>query len=92
MARKPKVQKEKQVEVIEEAERVEEIVALAPAGTFIVYAEFDEYKAGDVFEIPDGWSVDGDYTELLLTKAKNREGVTFLRPDGGRATLPVKEA
>lgn len=80
--------KNKQAEV----ELVEEAVQSAPAGSFVVYAEFDEYKAGDIFTLPDDWSVDEAYTELLLTKAKKRDGVVFLKPDGGRVTLPVKEA
>lgn len=87
MARKAKA---KQVEEVRE--HVEEVMRVSQVGAFVVYAEFDGYKPGDVFSLPEGWSVDADYTELLLTKAKKRDGVTFLKPDGGRATLPVKEA
>lgn len=76
----------KQVELVEEA------VQSAPAGSFVVYAEFDEYRAGDIFTKPDDWVIDEAYTELLLTKAKKRDGIVFLKPDGGRVTLPVKEA
>ena len=58
---------------------------------FIVYAEFDDYKIGDVFQVPDGWKVDTAYTEMLLTKQKARQGVVFSTPTG-RSVLPVREA
>ncbi len=74
-----------------EAEVIEEVRAQAGEGALIVYAEFDEYKVGDLFVMPEGWRRDDEYTELLYTKAKKREGICFMRPDGNRATLPVKE-
>ena len=73
-------------------EALEEARKEAHKGAFIVYAEFEGFKPGELFAIPSGWSLDRDYTELILTKAKKRDGITFLTENGSRVTLPVKEA
>jgi hypothetical protein len=70
---------------------LEEISAGLPAGSFVVTNEFEEYKIGDVFPVPEGWVFDEKYTELLYTKSKGRQGVCFAKPSGGRVILPVKE-
>jgi hypothetical protein len=56
-----------------------------------VYAEFESFKVGDKFEIPAGWAHDQAYEDLLLTKAKARQGMVFTTPTGKRVTLPVME-
>ena len=71
----------------------EEVKEPAPkqAG-FVVYADFDGYRAGDAFPLPTGWIRDVQYEELLLNKQKRREGVVFIKADGLRVVLPVREA
>lgn len=56
-----------------------------------VYAAFETFKAGDKFTVPAGWVHDTAYEELLLTKAKARQGMVFQTPKGSRVTLPVME-
>lgn len=56
-----------------------------------VYADFETFKAGDKFDIPTGWKRDQAYEDLLLTKAKARQGMVFVTPKGNRVTLPVME-
>jgi len=57
----------------------------------VVYADFAAYRAGDVFVMPADWKHDADYEELLLTKAKKRQGMVF-QTATGRVTVPVMEA
>ena len=56
----------------------------------IAYADFNEYKVGDVFKVPEGWTLNLEYQKVLLTKAKKREGVVFDTPTG-LVILPLKE-
>ena len=72
-------------------EAVEEARKEAPQGALIVYAEFEGYKAGDVFVVPAGWVRDASYEELIVNKQKRREGIVFVTDKGERLVLPVKE-
>lgn len=59
---------------------------------FVVYAPFDTYSKGDSFVPPAGWQRDRAHEELLINKQKRRQGVVFLKEDGNRVVLPLKEA
>lgn len=73
-------------------DEIEEEVREQKSGGFVVYADFDGYKAGDAFPVPAGWLRDVQYEEVLLNKQKQREGVVFIKNDGLRVVLPVREA
>jgi hypothetical protein len=70
---------------------VEEVSAGLPEGTLVVYADFEQYKAGDVFVMPEGWARDVAYEELLYTKSKGRQGLCFVNENNNRIVVPVKE-
>jgi len=63
-----------------------------PKEGLYVYADFEEYKAGDKFIVPAGWVRDEAYEQLIFTKNKPRAGMVFLTPKEKRVTIPVMEA
>lgn len=84
------------IEKFEEGEQVstQELVkaydepVIESAG-YIVMADFDNYQVGDVFALPDGWTKDEAFQPMKFSEV---HGIAFLRPDGKRVILPLKEA
>jgi hypothetical protein len=67
------------------------VVELPQEPGLYVYADFETYKAGDKFDLPEGWYHDAEYEDVLLTKNKAREGMVFQTPTGKRVVLPIRE-
>jgi len=75
---------------------------IASRGGLVVYSDFElkykedgvairkEYKAGDAFKTPKGWTRDESYEALIINKQKKREGIVFV-VGGDRMVLPVRE-
>lgn len=47
---------------------------------------------GESFDLPDGWSRDADFEQIVFMKKARATGLTFVLPTGKRVTLPVMEA
>ena len=62
---------------------------------YIATADFENIKAGDIFNPPAGWVRDPDF-EIFRDTDKRRgpgqTGIAFIDPSGRRHILPVQEA
>lgn len=81
--------KAKEVVEVEQIKEVKEPVA--EQSKLIVYADFETFKAGNEFVVPDGWVRDEGYEQTLLLKQKKRQGMSFRTPKDKLVTVPVKE-